>query len=74
MSVKTGKVTAVTASGSGSSATLHGDGPPPWDDVWTDPPDRIWAVLVAAYTKGSDVEITYNDTTSPPTLSGAKAK
>ena len=74
MSVKTGKVTATTASGSGSSVTLHGDGPPLWDETWSDPPDRIWDVLVAAYTKGADVEITYDDSTQPPTKTGAKAK
>lgn len=74
MSVKTGKVTATTASGSGSSVTLHGDGPPPWDDVWVDPPDRIWDVLNGAKPSGGDVEITYDDTTSPPTKTGAKAK
>ena len=75
MSTKTGKVTKVTASSSGSSATLHFESPPPpHDEAWNDPNDKVWAVLVAAYTKGSDVDVTYDDTTSPPTKTAVTAK
>lgn len=76
MSTKTGKVTKVTASASGASATIHYDEPPPngTNEPWNDPPDKVWDVLVAAYTKGSDVDVTYDDSTSPPTKTAASAK
>jgi hypothetical protein len=73
MSVKTGKVTAIHASANGSSATLSFPGPPPETETWMNPGDRVWDVLVAAYTKGSDVDVTYDDSTQPPTKTGAKA-
>ena len=74
MSVKTGKVKEVTASASGSSAKLHFDDPPPegHDELWTDPPDRVWQVLVACYTKGSDCEVTYDDTSGAKTAAKGK--
>lgn len=71
MSTKTGKCTKVTASSSGGSATVTFDPPPPL--LWVDPPDRVWDVLVAAYTKGSDVQITFDDSTAPPTPTVASA-
>lgn len=76
MSTKTGKVKSITASSSGASATIHCDLPPPnGEDIpWNDPPAAVWAVLVAAYTKGSDVDVTFDDTTSPPTKTAVTAK
>lgn len=72
---KTGTVKSVQASGSGSSATIHYPDPVPngTDEVWTDPSDRIWDVLVSAKTSGGQVEITYDDTVQPPVKTGAKA-
>ena len=73
MSVKTGTVTQVHAGANGSTATVTYPGPPPETDTWTDPSDRIWDVLVAAYAKGSSVEVTYDDSTQPPTKQSVKA-
>jgi hypothetical protein len=74
VSIKTGKVTSASASvSSGRSATAGGAGPPPWTQTFADPNDSLYALLLAAYTKGSDVEITYDDSTQPPTPLTVKA-
>ena len=73
MSTKTGKVTQTTASGSGSSCKVDFPGPPPTSYLWVDPPDRAWDVLSGAKTSGCDVEITFDDTTTPPTATAAKS-
>lgn len=62
-STKTWKVTEATASAAGTSFRLHNDGPPVEDEVWTDPPSWAVPVLMACYTKGSDCEVTKDDTT-----------
>lgn len=74
MSTKTGKVTQATGSASGASYRIDFPGPPPTSELWNDPPALVGAILLAAYTKGSDVDISYDDTTTPPTKTAVTAK
>lgn len=75
MSTKTGKVSSATANvaSSGGTATVTGSGPPPWSQVFTDPNATLLLLLIGAYAKGSDVEVTFDDTTVPPTPISVKA-
>lgn len=65
-----GKVTKVSSKPN-RGFTVHSDGPPPVDTDFTSGVDADdFAVVCAAYAKGSDVDVTG----TPPTCTGVTAK